>query len=95
MKIYKSTAFKHYCPKIKYRRITFTYDDGDTVSDGYDFWVFKRPYLFGLIGKKKWVRVYLTHVACSMALVMGIENCKKLLPKKKLTIKSNNQNELR
>ena len=40
-------------PYIRNRRIIYTDFEGD-FSEDIEFQVFKKPYFFGLLGKKKW-----------------------------------------
>jgi len=55
------TEYKNIKDNIRVREVTYDCPDwGDEITD-YCFEVFKRPYFWGLIGKKKWEDVIQTN----------------------------------
>ena len=53
MKYTSTTSWVYPNIHIRNRRVEYYDFDGDLVED-IEFQIFKRPYLWGLLGKKKW-----------------------------------------
>ncbi len=70
-------------PEIRYRMVTYVDQTfGDECTD-FEFQIFKKPYLWGLLGKKKWDMSIQTN-----SFSMGLSFSKHLLGNNKQTIAS-------
>jgi hypothetical protein len=54
MEYEKTGNWQQHGEKIRYREVQFYDWDGELCHE-FEFNVFKRPYFFGLIGKKRWI----------------------------------------
>lgn len=70
----KYTEYKKVEDQVRVRQVTYTCPQwGDEITD-YCFEVFKRPYFWGTIGKKRWEEIIQTN-----SFSMGLSFCKSLL----------------